>query len=62
MATPSMCGTVRATPKFAPDAASIALFGPGVADMARAKPEAENSQIMSVIATAGTSRVPRRTR
>ena len=27
---PKICGKVRRNPKFAPDAASITLFGPGV--------------------------------
>ena len=27
---PKICGIVRIRPKFAPDAASIILFGPGV--------------------------------
>jgi hypothetical protein len=37
IATPSMCGTVRAKPKLVPDVISIRLFGPGVIDEIRAK-------------------------
>jgi NAD(P)H-dependent flavin oxidoreductase YrpB (nitropropane dioxygenase family) len=33
----SMCGTVRAKPKFTPDAISIRLFGPGVIEDTKAK-------------------------
>ena len=32
---PRMCGTVRRKPKFAPDAVSITLLGPGVIDMTK---------------------------
>src|SRR5262245_59081271 len=32
---PNMCGSVRRKPKFAPDAVSITLFGPGVMDMTK---------------------------
>jgi hypothetical protein len=34
---PSMCGTVRRSPKFAPEASSMTLFGPGVMEEAKAK-------------------------
>jgi hypothetical protein len=34
---PSMCGTVRRSPKFAPEANSMTLFGPGVMEEAKAK-------------------------
>ena len=30
--TPSMCGTVRRSPKLIPDVINIRLFGPGVID------------------------------
>src|SRR3954447_14125194 len=42
--TPSTCGRLRRRPKFAALAATSALFGPGVADIARAKPAAEANQ------------------
>ena len=42
--TPSTCGRLRRRPKFAAVAATSALFGPGVADIARAKPAAEANQ------------------
>ena len=34
---PAMCGTVRDTPKFTPDAISMMLFGPGVIEQTIAK-------------------------
>ena len=37
MVMPAMCGRVRRTPKFAPDASSIMLFGPGVKIATRTK-------------------------
>jgi len=33
--TPKICGTVRRKPKFAPEAVSITLLGPGVIDMTK---------------------------
>lgn len=33
---PSICGTVRRNPKFAPEANSIMMFGPGVIDDTKA--------------------------
>jgi hypothetical protein len=38
MATPRRCGTDRRTPKFAPEARSMRLLGPGVMDITKAKP------------------------
>ena len=38
---PSICGTVRRKPKFAPLASSIMLFGPGVTEVTKAKPKGE---------------------
>ncbi|MNP50620.1 hypothetical protein D3C76_1448950 [compost metagenome] len=35
-ATPKRCGTVLRMPKFAPDAISIRLFGPGVIEVTKA--------------------------
>ncbi|MCE8441106.1 hypothetical protein [Rhodovulum sulfidophilum] len=35
---PILCGKVRRNPKFAPDAISMRLFGPGVTVMTNAKP------------------------
>ncbi|MNV87526.1 hypothetical protein D3C71_1816530 [compost metagenome] len=32
-----MCGTLRRTPKFTPEASSIMLFGPGVTEVTKAK-------------------------
>jgi hypothetical protein len=40
---PRTCGIVRATPKVAPEDATIALFGPGVADIETANAVAERS-------------------
>ena len=34
---PNMCGRVRRKPKFTPDASSIMLLGPGVAEETKAK-------------------------
>lgn len=34
---PSMCGTLRRTPKFTPEASSIMLLGPGVTEVTKAK-------------------------
>jgi hypothetical protein len=34
---PNICGSVRRKPKFAPDANSITLLGPGVAELTKAK-------------------------
>ena len=41
IAIPSMCGIVRRKPHRDPDEASIALFGPGVADIDVANATAE---------------------
>src|SRR4029453_3890732 len=38
MLMPSTCGTVRAKPKFAPEARTMVLLGPGVIDDTSAKP------------------------
>src|SRR5712691_11797709 len=37
METPSMCGSVRAKPKFSPELISMMLFGPGVNSITTAK-------------------------
>ena len=37
IATPSICGTVLRSPKLAPEAINIRLFGPGVMDETKAK-------------------------
>src|SRR5579875_3362928 len=44
IAIPSRCGSVRRKPKLAPDAATMALLGPGVADIATANDVAARSQ------------------
>jgi hypothetical protein len=43
IAIPSMCGIVRRKPQSDPDEASIALLGPGVADMEVANATAETT-------------------
>jgi antitoxin FitA len=43
-----MCGSVRAKPNVAPDEATIALFGPGVADMDTANATAEKNQVSAL--------------
>jgi hypothetical protein len=42
-AIPNICGIVRRKPQRDPDEASIALFGPGVADMDVANATAETT-------------------
>jgi hypothetical protein len=39
-----MCGKVRQRPQDAPEAVTIALLGPGVADMDKANAQAEVNQ------------------
>ena len=58
--TPSMCGTVRRKPQVAPEAVTMALFGPGVADIETANAVADASQARPSTATRSRRTAPRR--
>jgi len=51
IAMPSMCGIVRRKPHSEPDEASIALFGPGVADIEVASADATQGPLTATTST-----------
>src|SRR5262249_55417983 len=52
-ATPSMCGTVRRKPKFAADAVTMTLFGPGVSDIDTVKGSTVSAKLIQSSAMGG---------
>jgi hypothetical protein len=57
METPIMCGIVALKPKLAPEAATIALFGPGVRHITMANDIADGNHTMSDVVIDHISRI-----